>query len=105
MGASKKDKATEELFKKIATENPALVKSLFESIKNPSTKKDKELKKLIEPVIESMLKKARTQGIYIGYYGAYFGMKDKIEKCDTKAEIVKKINETLDGAKKKVGLK
>ena len=66
---------------------------------------DKELKDVIQPVIEEELKKARMIGVEIGFQGAMIQAYDKIKNMQTVDEIKACLRSEADAVRKRMGLK
>lgn len=70
-------------------------------IDNPN----KELKDVIQPVIEEELKKARMIGVNIGFQGAMIQAHEKIKKMDSVDEIKACLKDEADAVRERMGLK
>ena len=66
---------------------------------------DKELKDVIQPVIEEELKKARMVGVEIGFQGAMLQAYDKIKDMQTVDEIKACLRTEADSIRERMGLK
>ncbi len=66
---------------------------------------DKELKDVIQPVIEEELKKARMIGVNIGFQGAMLQAYQKIKDMQTVDEIKTCLRAEADSIRKRMGLK
>ena len=66
---------------------------------------DKELKDVIQPVIEEELKKARMIGVEIGFQGAMIQAYQKIKDMQTVDEIKACLRDEADAVRKRMGLK
>lgn len=70
-------------------------------IDNPN----KELKDVIQPVIEEELKKARMIGVDIGFQGAMIQVYEKIKSMNDVDEIKACLKDEADKIREKMGLK
>lgn len=70
-------------------------------IDNPN----KELKDVIQPVIEEELKKARMTGVEIGFQGAMIQAHEKIKDMQDVDEIKACLKDEADKIREKMGLK
>lgn len=70
-------------------------------IDNPN----KELKDVIQPVIEEELKKARMIGVEIGFQGAMIQVHEKIKDMQDVDEIKACLKDEADKIREKMGLK
>ena len=66
---------------------------------------DKELKDVIQPVIEEELKKARMIGVNIGFQGAILQVYQKIKDMQTVDEVKACLRRETDEVRKRMGLK
>ena len=66
---------------------------------------DKELKDVIQPVIEEELKKARMIGVNIGFQGAMLQVYQKIKDMQTVDEVKACLRRETDEVRKRMGLK
>lgn len=66
---------------------------------------DKELKDVIQPVIEEELKKARMIGVNIGFQGAMIQAYEKIKNMNDVDEIKACLKDEADKIREKMGLK
>lgn len=66
---------------------------------------DKELRDVIQPVIEEELKKARMVGVNIGFQGAMIQAYEKIKNMDSMDEIKACLKDEADKIREKMGLK
>ena len=66
---------------------------------------DKELKDVIQPVIEEELKKARMIGVNIGWQGAMIQAYEKIKNMDSVDEIKTCLKDEANKIREKMGLK
>ena len=68
-------------------------------------KPDKELKDIIQPVIEEELKKARMIGVNIGFQGAMIQAYEKIKNMQSVDEIKVCLRAEADAIRERMGLK
>ena len=66
---------------------------------------DKELKDVIQPVIEEELKKARMIGVNIGFQGAMLQAYQKVKDMQSVDEIKACLREEADAIRERMGLK
>ena len=66
---------------------------------------DKELKDIIQPVIEEELKKARMIGVEIGFQGAMIQAYEKIKNMETADEIKACLRAEANAVRERMGLK
>lgn len=66
---------------------------------------DKELKDVIQPVIEEELKKARMIGVNIGFQGAMIQVYEKVKDMQTADEIKICLRAEADAVRERMGLK
>lgn len=66
---------------------------------------DKELKDIIQPVIEEELKKARMIGVNIGFQGAMLQAYEKIKDMQSVDEIKACLRAEADAVRERMGLK
>ena len=81
--------------------NPKYKQIMDALIDNPN----KELKDIIQPVIEEELKKARMIGVNIGWQGAMIQAYEKIKKMDSVDEIKACLKDEANKIREKMGLK
>lgn len=66
---------------------------------------NKELKDIIQPIIEEELKKARMIGVNIGFQGAMIQAYDKVKNMQTVDEIKDCLRAEADAVRERMGLK
>ena len=95
-----KEKAEQLILKQMLENNP----KLKEVIDNLIDLQNPELKDVIAPVIENQLKNIRTQGIMIGWIGAWINAYSKVKELQSVDEIKALLREESDKMRKKMGL-
>lgn len=101
MTKAQREKAQRLMLKHLIDTKPKYKEIMDALIDNP----DKELKDVIQPVIEEELKKARMIGVEIGFQGAMIQAYDKIKNMQTVDEIKACLRSEADAVRKRMGLK
>lgn len=81
--------------------HPEYIKAMDALIDNP----EKELKDVIQPVIEEELKKARMIGVNIGFQGAMIQAYEKIKDMNNTEEIKACLKGEANKIRERMGLK
>ena len=89
------------MLKHILDTKPKYKEIMDALIDNPN----KELKDIIQPVIEEELKKSRIIGVEIGFQGAMLRAYDKIKDMQTVGEIKACLRAEADAVRERMGLK
>ena len=89
------------MLKHILDTKPKYKEIMDALIDNPN----KELKDIIQPVIEEELKKSRIIGVEIGFQGAMLRAYDKIKDMQTVDEIKACLRAEADAVRERMGLK
>lgn len=89
------------MLKHMLDNNPKYKEIMDALIDNPN----KELKDVIQPVIEEELKKARMIGVNIGFQGAMIQAYEKIKNMNSVDEIKACLKEEANKIREKMGLK
>lgn len=101
MTKAQKEKAERLMLKQMLDTKPKYKEIMDALIDNP----DKELKDVIQPVIEEELKKARMIGVNIGFQGAMLQSYQKIKDMQTVDEIKACLRAEADAVRERMGLK
>ena len=96
-----REAAERAILKHILDTNPKYKQVMDALIDNPN----KELKDIIQPVIEEELKKARMIGTNIGWQGAMLQAYNKINDMQSVDEIKAYLRAEADAVRKRMGLK
>ena len=96
-----REAAERAILKHILDTNPKYKQVMDALIDNPN----KELKDIIQPVIEEELKKARMIGTNIGWQGAMLQAYNKINDMQSVDEIKACLRAEADAVRKRMGLK
>lgn len=96
-----REAAQRVMLKHLLDTNPKLKKFIDALIDNPN----KELKDIIQPVIEEELKKARMIGVNIGFQGAMIQAYEKIKNMNSVEEIKACLKVEADAVRERMGLK
>lgn len=96
-----REAAERAMLKHILDTNPQYKNIMDALIDNPN----KELKDVIQPVIEEELKKARMIGVNIGFQGAMIQAYEKIKDMNSVDEIKVCLKSEADKIREKMGLK
>ena len=101
MTKAQREKAQRLMLKHLIDTKPKYKEIMDALIDNP----DKELKDIIQPIIEEELKKARMIGVEIGFQGAMIQAYQKIKDMQTVDEIKACLRDEADAVRKRMGLK
>lgn len=101
MTKAQREKAERLTLKHMLDTNPKYKQIMDALIDNPN----KELKDIIQPIIEEELKKARMIGINIGFQGAMIQVYEKVKNMQTVDEIKACLRAEADAVRKRMGLK
>ena len=101
MTKAQREKAERLMLKHMLDNNPKYKEIMDALIENPN----KELKDVIQPVIEEELKKARMIGVNIGFQGAMIQAYEKIKNMNSVDEIKACLKEEANKIREKMGLK
>ena len=103
MNITKKQREAAEraMLKHLIDTKPKYKATLDALIDNPNP----ELKDIIQPIIESELKKARMIGVNIGWQGAMIQAYEKIKDMNNVDEIKTCLKNEADEVRKRMGLK
>ena len=101
MTKAQREKAERLMLKHLIDNKPKYKEIMDALIDNP----DKELKDIIQPVIEEELKKARMIGVEIGFQGAMIQAHEKIKNMETADEIKGCLRGEADAIRERMGLK
>lgn len=101
MTKAQKEKAERLMLKHLIDNKPKYKEIMDALIDNPN----KELKDVIQPVIEEELKKARMIGVEIGFQGAMIQVHEKIKDMQDVDEIKACLKDEADKIREKMGLK
>lgn len=101
MTKAQKEKAERLMLKHLIDNKPKYKEIMDALIDNPN----KELKDVIQPVIEEELKKARMTGVEIGFQGAMIQAYEKIKNMNDVDEIKACLKDEADKIREKMGLK
>lgn len=101
MTKAQREKAERLMLKHLIDNKPKYKEIMDALIGNP----DKELKDVIQPVIEEELKKARMIGVEIGWQGAMIQAHEKIKDMQDVDKIKACLRNEAESIRKKMGLK
>ena len=101
MTKAQREKQERLMLKHILDTKPKYKEIMDALIDNP----DKELKDVIQPVIEEELKKARMIGVEIGLQGAMIQAYEKIKNMQTVDEIKTCLRAEANAVRERMGLK
>lgn len=101
MTKAQREKAERLMLKHLIDTKPKYKEIMDALIDNPN----KELKDVIQPVIEEELKKARMIGVNIGFQGAMIQAYEKIKNMNSVDEIKACLKDEADKIREKMGLK
>lgn len=101
MTKAQKEKAERLMLKHLIDNKPKYKEIMDALIDNPN----KELKDVIQPVIEEELKKARMIGVEIGWQGAMIQAHEKIKDMQDVEEIKVCLRNEVESIRKRMGLK
>lgn len=101
MTKAQREKQERLMLKHMLDTKPKYKEIMDALIDNPN----KELKDVIQPVIEEELKKARIIGVNIGWQGAMIQAYEKIKNMDSVDEIKTCLKDEADKIREKMGLK
>ena len=101
MTKAQREKQERLMLKHLLDTKPKYKEIMDALIDNP----DKELKDVIQPVIEEELKKARMIGVNIGFQGAILQVYQKIKDMQTVDEVKACLRRETDEVRKRMGLK
>ena len=101
MTKAQREKAERLMLKYILDNNPKYKEIVDALIDNPN----KELKDVIQPVIEEELKKSRMIGVNIGFQGAMIQTYEKVKDMQTVDEIKACLRAEADAVRERMGLK
>ena len=96
-----REAAERAMLKHILDTKPKYKEIMDALIDNP----DKELKDIIQPVIEDQLKASRAIGVNIGWQSAWLRAYDKIKNMQSVDEIKVCLRAEADAVRKRMGLK
>lgn len=101
MNKRQREAAERAMLKHMLDTKPDYKKIIDTLIDNPN----KELKDVIQPVIEAELKKARMIGVNIGFQGAMIQAYEKVKDMQSVEEIKACLKGEADKIREKMGLK
>lgn len=101
MTKAQREKAERLMLKQILDTKPKYKEIMDALINNPN----KELKDVIQPVIEEELKKARMIGVNIGFQGAMIQAYQKVKDMQTVEEVKACLRAEADAVRERMGLK
>lgn len=101
MTKAQREKAERLMLKHLIDNKPKYKEIMDALIDNP----DKELKDVIQPVIEEELKKARMIGVNIGFQGAMIQAYEKVKDMQSVDEIKACLKDEANKIREKMGLK
>ena len=101
MTKAQKEKAERLMLKHLIDNKPKYKEIMDALIDNPN----KELKDVIQPVIEEELKKARMTGVEIGWQSATIQAHEKIKDMQDVEEIKVCLRNEAESIRKRMGLK
>lgn len=101
MTKAQREKAERLILKQMLDTRPKYREIMDALIDNPN----KELKDIIQPIIEEELKKARMIGVNIGFQGAMLQAYEKIKNMETADEIKVCLRAEADAVRERMGLK
>lgn len=101
MTKAQREKQERLMLKHILDTKPKYKEIMDALIDNPN----KELKDIIQPVIEEELKKARMIGVNIGFQGAMIQAYEKIKDMNSVDEIKTCLKDEANKIREKMGLK
>lgn len=101
MTKAQREKAERLMLKHLIDNKPKYKEIMDALIDNPN----KELKDIIQPVIEEELKKARMIGVNIGFQGAMIQAYEKIKDMNSVEEIKACLKDEADKIRERMGLK
>lgn len=101
MTKAQREKAERLMLKHLIDNKPKYKEIMDALIDNP----DKELKDVIQPVIEEELKKARMIGVEIGWQGAMIQVHEKIKDMQDVEEIKACLRNEAESIRERMGLK
>ena len=101
MTKAQREKAERLMLKHLIDNKPKYKEIMDALIDNP----DKELKDVIQPVIEEELKKSRTTGIQIGWQAAFIQAYEKVKDMQTVDEIKVCLRTEADNVRERMELK
>lgn len=101
MNKRQREAAERAMLKHMLDTKPDYKKIIDALIDNPN----KELKDVIQPVIEEELKKARMIGVNIGFQGAMIQAYEKVKNMNSVDEIKVCLKSEADKIREKMGLK
>lgn len=96
-----REAAERAMLKHMLDTNPKYKQVMDALIDNPN----KELKDIIQPVIEDQLKKSRAIGVNIGWQSAWLRAYDKIKNMQSVDEIKDYLKNEADTVRERMGLK
>ena len=96
-----REAAERAMLKRMLDTNPKYKQVMDALIDNPN----KELKDIIQPVIEDQLKKSRAIGVNIGWQSAWLRAYDKIKNMQSVDEIKACLRAEADAVRERMGLK
>ena len=101
MTKAQREKAERLMLKHLIDNKPKYKEIMDALIDNPN----KELKDVIQPVIEEELKKARMIGVEIGFQGAMIQAHEKIKDMQSVEEIKACLRNEAESIRERMGLK
>lgn len=101
MTKAQREKAERLMLKHLLDTNPKYKQIMDALIENPN----KELKDVVQPVIEEELKKARMIGVEIGWQGAMIQAHEKIKDMQDVEEIKTCLRNEAESIRERMGLK
>ena len=101
MTKTQREKAERLMLKHLIDTKPKYKEIMDALIDNPN----KELKDVIQPIIEEELKKSRMIGVNIGFQGAMIQAYEKIKDMQSVDEIKTCLRTEADAVRERMGLK
>lgn len=101
MTKAQREKAERLMLKHMLDNNPKYKEIMDALIENPN----KELKDIIQPVIEEELKKSRLIGVNIGWQAAFIQAYEKVKDMQTVDEIKACLRAEANDVRERMGLK
>lgn len=96
-----REAAERAMLKHTLDTHPEYIKAMDALIDNP----EKEMKDVIQPVIEEELKKARMIGVNIGFQSAMIQAYEKVKNMNSADEIKACLKDEANKIREKMGLK
>lgn len=101
MNKRQREAAERAMLKHMLDTNPKYKEIMDALIDNPN----KELKDIIQPIIEDQLKTARAIGVNIGWQSAWLRAYDKVKDMEHPGEIKACLRAEVDAIRERMGLK